>query len=196
MNILRSKVTVALALAGLLAMSGIAYAAPTESEDTSFNYAYDAAFHVLVWSISDVPDACEFGDSTIVTYEVGDGINATSESTCSLSAGDVTGPNGQINHGMFMKLFNSLFEGQARGCVNRILAQSDLGKGDQQIKVSDVDPLFVPVATGDMSDFSFENALTTCTHGKQDGTHGKSGESHGKSGESHGKSGEAPGRSK
>ncbi len=52
---------------------------------------------------------------------------------CGLSGGDVTGPAGQVNHGMFMKLFNSLYEGQGRGCVVRFIAHSDLGKGDQQV---------------------------------------------------------------
>lgn len=50
---------------------------------------------------------------------------------------DVTGPAGQVNHGMFMKLFNSLYEGSHRGCVARVLAQSGLGKADQQVRPGD-----------------------------------------------------------
>ncbi|MFB3050734.1 MAG: hypothetical protein ACE1Z0_01965, partial [Acidimicrobiia bacterium] len=56
---------------------------------------------------------------------------------CGLSAVDVTGPNGQVNHGMFMKAWNSIYEGTGRGCLNRYLAQSNLGKDGQQVKVSD-----------------------------------------------------------
>ncbi|HEX6146911.1 MAG TPA: hypothetical protein VF083_09060, partial [Acidimicrobiia bacterium] len=52
---------------------------------------------------------------------------------CGLSGGNVPGPNGQVNHGMFMKLFTSLFEGTRRGCVVRHLAQSGLGRGDQLV---------------------------------------------------------------
>jgi hypothetical protein len=38
---------------------------------------------------------------------------------------------------MFVKLFNSLWQGPGRGCVVRHLAQSELGKGDQQVKPGD-----------------------------------------------------------
>ncbi|HUF15645.1 MAG TPA: hypothetical protein VMQ46_07135 [Acidimicrobiia bacterium] len=58
-----------------------------------------------------------------------------------LNGGYVTGPNGQVNHGMFMKLFNSLYDGPNRGCVVRHIAQSDLGKDDQQVLA---DPEFEP----------------------------------------------------
>ena len=56
---------------------------------------------------------------------------------------DITGPNGQINHGTIMSAFvRSLkgtdFEGP-RGQAVRELAHFDLGKGDQQVKTGDVD---------------------------------------------------------
>ena len=51
----------------------------------------------------------------------------------------VIGPAGQVNHGMFMKVFNSLYEGTHRGCVARVIAQSGLGKDDQQVRPEDVD---------------------------------------------------------
>jgi hypothetical protein len=81
---------------------------------------------------------------------------------CALGATEVAGPNGQINHGMFMKAFNSLYEGTGRGCINRHLAQSDLGKGDQQVRVSDVDPEFVSVADGDEGEVTFSTILAEC----------------------------------
>lgn len=89
---------------------------------------------------------------------------------CGLSGGSVEGPNGQINHGMFLSLFNSLYEGEGngRGCVNRHLAQSDLGKGDQQVRVSEVDPDAPELAEGDTGTVEFETVVTDCLHGNQD----------------------------
>jgi len=89
------------------------------------------------------------------------------EGDCGLGGGLVAGPNGQINHGMFMKLFNSMFDGPGRGCVNRFLAQSELGKGDQQVKVPDVDADAVELADGDMGSIDFETVLADCERGKE-----------------------------
>jgi hypothetical protein len=87
------------------------------------------------------------------------------EGGCGLEAVEVAGPNGQINHGQFMKLWKSLYEGTGRGCINRYLAQSDLGKGDQQLKVEDVDELFAPnLDPGVAEFFSFE---ATCERGQK-----------------------------
>ena len=57
----------------------------------------------------EVADDVEPADSP-VSYTGADG-------DCGLSGGEVSGPNGQVNHGMFMKLFNSLYDGRGRGCV-------------------------------------------------------------------------------
>lgn len=88
---------------------------------------------------------------------------------CALGAAEVAGPNGQVNHGQFMKTFNELYEGTGRGCINRHLAQSDLGKGDQQIKVSDVDPDFESVADGDQGEVTFSTILADCERGNGNG---------------------------
>ena len=88
------------------------------------------------------------------------------EGVCGLSGGEVSGPNGQVNHGMFMKLFNSLYDGRGRGCVARHLAQSDLGKGDQQIQANDTTP-FESVEAGDTGTVDFATAEADCEHGKQ-----------------------------
>lgn len=50
--------------------------------------------------------------------------------------GDVTGPAGQVNHGMFMKHLNEWYEGDNRGCIVSHIARSPLGKGDQQVEAS------------------------------------------------------------
>jgi hypothetical protein len=53
--------------------------------------------------------------------------------------GYVTGPSGQVNHGMFLKLFNSIYDGPHRGCLVRHIAGSELGKDDQKVQA---DPEF------------------------------------------------------
>ena len=130
------------------------------------------------------------------------------DSECALNAAGVAGPNGQINHGMFMKLFNSVYEGTGRGCVVRHLAQSDLGKGDQQIQVSEVDTDFVSVMEGDTGVVDFETVLADCERGNGNGHRGNghrpqisdaSDEESNQEGgrpESPGRSGDAPGRNK
>lgn len=56
---------------------------------------------------------------------------------------DITGPNGQINHGTIMSAFVRSLKGiefdGPRGQAVRVLAHSDLGKGDQQVKTGDDD---------------------------------------------------------
>ena len=84
---------------------------------------------------------------------------------CGLSGAEVTGPQGQVNHGMFMKLFNSLWDGPGRGCVVRHLAGSDLGKGDQQIQAG-TDLESEPVVSGDTATVDFDSAESDCEHGK------------------------------
>ena len=106
----------------------------------------------------EVADDLEPADSP-VSYTGADG-------ECGLSGGEVSGPNGQVNHGMFMKLFNSLYDGRGRGCVNRHLAQSDLGKGDQQVQANDTTP-FESVEAGDTGTVEFTTAEADCEHGKK-----------------------------
>jgi hypothetical protein len=104
----------------------------------------------------EVDDELEPADAP-VEYSGADG-------DCGVSGGEVSGPNGQVNHGMFMKLFNSLYEGTGRGCVVRHLAQSDLGKGEQQVQVGGeaVDP----VGAGDTGTVDFTSVEADCEHGK------------------------------
>ena len=113
--------------------------------------------------------------------------------------------DGAVNHGAFMGAFHAYLdtldlEG-GRGCLVRIIAQSDLGKGDQQINGDEVDPEF---AIGETGSVQFTTEIASCGHGRPEGDerpgHGKPEtdelstggpqNDHGKSGESHGKSGE------
>jgi hypothetical protein len=53
--------------------------------------------------------------------------------------GDVTGPAGQVNHGMFLRFFNHNYEGEYKGCITSHIARSGLGKGDDQVKAGDTE---------------------------------------------------------
>lgn len=60
---------------------------------------------------------------------------------CGVSGVVVAGPNGQINHGQFLKAAKSLIDMKGQGCVVRYLAKSDIGKTDDtKVRASDVDP--------------------------------------------------------
>ena len=122
---------------------------------------------------------------------------------CGISGGVVGGPNGQVNHGQFMKLFHQLIDMRGMGCLNRIIAQSDLGKGDQKIRTSDVDATFEPGATGQVD---FTTVAADCNRDKKDKGDNHQASSNGqgkkdkgdKSGrpDSPGNSGNAPGHNK
>jgi len=120
------------------------------------------------------------------------------DGVCGLSGAEVEGPNGQINHGQFMKLFNTLYQGSHRGCLNRHLAHSDLGKGDTQLTTGEVNPEFEP---GDTGTLTFTTELADCDKGKkndEDTVESLSQLGQGKKPEksSAGKSGSARGRNK
>ena len=123
---------------------------------------------------------------------------------CGVVAADVTGPSGQVNHGMFMKLFNSLFEGTGRGCLVRHLAGSDLGKGPQQVKVGESDSdSSDPATTGEVDFTSVEadcdKAKPTGEEAEEDseGVGNGKGNGNGKGKPaSPGNSGSAPGKNK
>jgi hypothetical protein len=82
---------------------------------------------------------------------------------CRISAFAI-GDQGPINHGQFMKLFNSLIDMRGRGCLNRWLAQSNLGKED----LANDDP-----------GITFTTALATCDHGRKDKGEDHPGNGHG-----------------
>ena len=192
----RRKGAAAVTVIALLAFAGLAAAEelPTEEPEeeptqeagnTVFNFGYDEESQLFVWN--------------------------TSDSDGAPTAAEVAGPNGQINHGMFVKLFNSLYEGAGRGCLNRYLAQSELGRGDQQIKVGDVDPDREPVTDGDTGEIDFSTFAADCERGNDadgngngngngsgddDGSDPDETSSQGGRPDSPGKSGDAPGRNK
>jgi hypothetical protein len=200
----RSGIAV-LVLIGLFVSSGIAVADPLEDEeettesevlaDTLFSFGYDLINGLLLWNISSVDEPCTLptGEDAETDAEVEGDVDAAPE--CELTSGEVAGPNGQVNHGMFMKVFNSLYAGNSRGCVLRHLAQADLGKGAQQVKVSDeVDLLTEEPEDTEAIDFTTVEA--DCEKGEEDAVLAN-GNSNGKGKpESPGKSSSAPGKNK
>jgi len=105
--------------------------------------------------------------------------------------------DGLVDHGTFMDAFNAYLDtldlAGGRGCLVRIVAQSDLGKDDQQI--TEVNPEF---AIGETGGVQFTTEITDCSPGKpefsddhpgQGGGAPQSEEPHGQSGEEHGQSG-------
>ena len=95
---------------------------------------------------------------------------------CHVDDGKVAGPQGQINHGMFLKLFNAMFDGQARGCMVRHIAGSpELGKGHgedgQQVRVPDVEENNELV---EENSIEFETVMTDCLHGRDQQVEGQS----------------------
>ncbi len=122
---------------------------------------------------------------------------------CGIS-GIPVGTNGNINHGQIMKAFNAHIAMQGRGCLNRWLAGSTLGKDEQQVKGQDDAQTIV----GEDLTIDFTTVLASCQHGKKDkgedhpsNLHGKdktsaaSDDGHGRP-ESPGKSNQAPGKTK
>ena len=82
---------------------------------------------------------------------------------CGVSGVVVAGPNGQINHGQFMKVAKSLLDIQGQGCIVRYLAKSDIGKTDAtKLATSDVDPLF------EIGDITFMTFDADCSRGNKD----------------------------
>lgn len=210
-----------LVMLGLFVSSGVALAETAETEvieeeatetelvmDTLFSFGYDLINGLFLFNISSIEEPCALPG-------VEEGETAESESEpdpdCELTEGEVAGPEGQVNHGMFMKLFNSLYEGPGRGCVVRHLAQSDLGKGDQQVKAdngaeAETDSEGTESEVDEAVDFT--TIETVCKHGPGNGDELNS-EDDGKGkppwagkpegvgkADSPGKSGAAPGKNK
>jgi hypothetical protein len=172
----KNKATILATVIGLLAISGLAIATEhdgEEPEDSVFNYGYDEENQILVWGVSslETEEDCPLGEAVEIPYgATEDGVIQVpleGFEDCELSGVDVTGPNGQVNHGQFMKSINSVFEGTHRGCINRFLAGSHLGKGDEQIQVPDVDPDSTDVTEGDQGTVDFTTVLADCERGNK-----------------------------
>jgi len=118
-----------------LLVTGVASAAPGYPVDnppeTQFIVSYESASNTLILSTStaEAPDA----DGT-PTAEVPDAGTLGVDGTSNDESVSVVGPNGQVNHGQIVRQIHELAEVSQRGCVTRTVAQSDFGKGDQQVR--------------------------------------------------------------
>ena len=95
---------------------------------------------------------------------------------CGIS-GIPVGAQGHINHGQFMKLFKETIDMRGRGCLNRWLAQSNLGKDDQQVKTRDFEG---DVEIGTEAKITFTTVQASCDHGKKDKVEDHPGRGHSK----------------
>ena len=162
--------------------------------------AVDEDGAVAVDHLSDGSDTVIF---EATGYELTEGIEAATgaapydgaEGECGI-AGVTVGTQGHINHGQFMKLFNQLIDMQGRGCLNRSLAQSELGKDAQQVKTED----FTDPELGSAGTIDFVTVAADCDHDHQDQAEdhpGRGRDNHGTtatSGNGHGRP-DSPGKS-
>ena len=129
---------------------------------------------------------------------------AEPDQICQFDASVIAGPNGQINHGQFMKLFHQIVGKETSRCFNRIIAQSDLGKGDQQVRTSDIEDAVAGAEAEEAFEegvAGFETFVATCDPGKKDRGDDHPSKTKGnadknKADRPRGNSGNAPGRNK
>jgi hypothetical protein len=139
-----------LALAALVAMPAMAEESETDSADRALIHSYDPDAMQLLWATSgvdeDAEDYCNVQDGYEYTYEVdGEDVTVTLDDeelaeACDFTATDVTGPEGQVNHGTVVSAFVQALKANGYtgiGCYVRLIAQSDYGMGDQQVNVGD-----------------------------------------------------------
>ena len=158
----------------------------TDLEDSGTPWTFDAREEGLL-------DEVAVADPASVPYEGADGV-------CGVNGVVVAGPNGQINHGQFMKaaksLFNSLYDIKGHGCIVRHLAKSNIGKGNDpsHLTVSEAEALaFEFGGEGTFGDIEFTTIEADCDRGKKDKGATAATAS---SGKTKGKSADAPGHNK
>ncbi len=120
-------------------------------------------------SLTGVADGYTVDEEGEITFKFGETDAVLPPGCESLTDGGVvTGPNGQVNHGMFMKLFNSLYDGPGKGCLVRHLAHSDLGRTDET-KVKTVPDYQAPDEPITITDgqIVFITKDADCIHGKK-----------------------------
>ncbi len=165
-----------------LLVTGVASAAPGYPVDnppeTQFAVSYESASNALTLSTptAEAPDAGTLG------------VDGTSNDVLV----SVVGSNGQVNHGQIVRRIHELAEVSQRGCVTRTVAQSDLGKGDRQVRPHEqststdaTEPVDQSVLEGECSDSGVSSDLVPAgasDHrvGDPDTPQGKSGDAPGK----------------
>jgi hypothetical protein len=201
-------------VAAMFLVAGAAFAVGGGPEsDTTFNYAYDPADQVLLIGLSswDYSYECTLadpgkltatygfgGDGTILVDSLVDpSLESVEFADCNLIGMQLTDAS---THGDYLNALHQLLgDMKGWGCVNSVIARSDLGKGsgdggdDEGTTTTTLEPTTTTTTTlpdiGADGTFEFTTQGVTCTHGKSQDSHGKSGDPHGKSGDPHGNQG-------
>lgn len=110
----------------------------------------------------------QFNDEDDVTADTAVPYGSVAAAECSLVSVDVRGPNGQVNHGQIVSSFVHALrmmdlDIRGKGCLVKLIAQSDYGKGDQKVTPSDASEV-EPSSTGEVD---LTSIATACAHGKQ-----------------------------
>lgn len=181
---MRSRLFIAVTALFVAVAAAPALAAPA---DTSFIHGYDENIRALIFGVEaldEAESACGnlvspggetdlalSGDIATVTPSA-DETAPPGEDLCELQVVDVTGPNGQINHGTIVSSFVKALKGMelpfnGKGCLVRYIAQSEYGKGDQKVKAGDQS---VAGSSEPSAMTSLELAVdeADCVHGKAD----------------------------
>lgn len=155
-----------------------------DSADRALIHTYDPDAMQLLWQITMQDDECEVDEDATYTYEIddegnvivsteGEGEEDKPLEDCDFNAADVTGPNEQVNHGTVVSSFVKALKEEGYtgiGCYVKLIAQEDYGKGDQQVKVSDLEneeePETTEEETEEATEIEFTVSETTC--GKPD----------------------------
>ncbi|HUP14705.1 MAG TPA: hypothetical protein VM848_01410 [Acidimicrobiia bacterium] len=173
-------------------VGGVAMAA---SNDTLLVEGFDPDNNALVFGVSEVDEdgfdcTVEGPDFSYVTDGAGSVISLTKNGqpasfklvavdvpygqtggVCDLTAVDVTGPSGQVNHGQLVSSIVHALKEQMKeagirggvGCFARIVGQSDYGKGDEQQGPTVIDETVVVAGEVDLTAHE-----TTCGGPKSD----------------------------
>lgn len=145
---MRARWTIGLATAALVGVTAMpAVAWQLEPGDRGLLHAYSPEALELLWGSVEVEDetVCEIEAGQQYTYlsdgdqvTVFDGEAQVLTDDCDLTATDVQGPQGQVNHGTVVSSFvHALKEagyGPGIGCFVSAIARTDYGKGDQQLR--------------------------------------------------------------
>lgn len=168
-------------LVGLLLVLTVSPALAAPAVDTTFIHGYDEEIRTLVFGVNALDDT-EAPCASLTESEVATDLEISSQDgtatvsgaesgadPCVLDTVDVTGPNGQVNHGTIVSSFvhalNDLdlpFKG--RGCLVRYIAGSDYGKGEQQVTAGSE-----PVEASEeptVSSIMLQIEEADCAHGK------------------------------
>lgn len=187
---MRARWTMAFALAAIGVLIALPASADQHLDpaDRVLVHGYDPDAMQLLWAqmmgdSETVADECNISEGEYA-YEVDEEGNVSITPTveegedeadpvdlgdCTFNQTDVEGPEGQVNHGTVVSNFvqdlkehlaETDYEGGI-GCFVRVIAQSDYGKGEEQVKTSDVDEDADPI-NKDEGQVELTVSETTC----------------------------------